>query len=263
MNYLLKNKPKYEHRTKTILVTGFFILLSFIGIVFPNILRTVSYSLAQPLWFVSGALAKPFVGIGGFFSSKNTLINKNLALEDEISSLKLKEVDYDLISKENQDLKNQLGRSTHSDKIASRILSKPPVSPYDTLVIDTGSSEGVNLGNKVFSSDNIIVGIVTNVTPHTSLVRLFSSGNEKQEAVLSRTGASFVLVGSGGANLKLEVPKDTDILWGDVFSYPGLSASTIATVSYVDTNSQSAFKTVYLKVPGNVFSTKWVFVEKN
>ncbi len=263
MNYLLKNKPKSQYKGRIILISALFVVLSALAYIFPNGVRTVMYEVSRPLWLVSSIVVKPFSGIGGYFSFKSTLVNRNTALEEEISSLKLKEVDYDLIAKENQDLKNQLGRKTVSDRIASRILSKPPISPYDTLVIDTGSTEGVSLGDKVFSAENIIVGIVTNVTPHTSLVRLFSSGGEKQESILSRTGTSFVLVGNGGANLFVEVPKDTDVLWGDVFVYPGISASTIGTVYYIDTNSQSSFKTVYIRVPGNVFTTKWVFVERN
>jgi cell shape-determining protein MreC len=263
MNYLLKSKPKSAHKVKIFLVVGLFVFLSCLSYFFPVGVRVTFQAIARPLWIVSEVITKPFHGTAQYFSFKNSLIKKNTALEEEIGSLKLKEIDYDLIFKENQDLKNQLGRSTTSDKIASRILSKPPTSPYDTLVVDTGSSEGVNLGNKVYSSDNVIVGLVTNVTPHTSLVRLFSSGGNKQESILSRTGASFVLVGDGGANLTLEVPKDTDILWGDVFTYPGISASTIATVNYIDTNSQSSFKTIYLRIPGNIFSNKWVFIERN
>ncbi len=72
-----------------------------------------------------------------------------------------------------------------------------------------------------------------------------------------------VLSGAGGGNITLEVPKDTDVLWGDVFVYPGIAPSVLGSVYYIDNNSQSAFKTVYIRVPGNLFSAQWVFVEKN
>ena len=91
---------------------------------------------------------------------------------------------------------------------------------------------------------------------------LFSSSNQKQESVVLRTGASFEIFGKGGSNFQMEVPKDTDIIWGDVFEHPGLTTSVIGTVYYIDSNSQSSFKTIFMRVPGNVFDAKWVFVEK-
>ncbi len=185
-----------------------------------------------------------------------------MALQDEIASLKQKEIDYDAILAENQSLKAQFGRMENKNRVLAAIISKPPASPYDTFVLDVGSVEGVVLSDKVFISDTVIVGVITSVTSHTSLVTLFSGGGNKQQAILARTGASYELVGEGGANLELEVPKDTDILWGDSFMYPGLSTSVIASVYYIDTNSQSSFKTIYLRIPGNVFQTRFVFVQK-
>ena len=157
-----------------------------------------------------------------------------------------------------------MGRNeTSKSRVLSRVLSKPPYSPYDTFVVDVGSNEGILQGSKVYLSDNIIIGVVKNVTSQTTLVELFSSGSLKQEAVLSRTGESFTLVGQGGANFKIEVPKDTDILWGDVFVYPNMQHYVLGSVYYIDVNSQSSFKTVYLRIPGNVFSVQYVFVESD
>ena len=239
-----------------------FCLLSFFSFFFSNSIRNISHTIYKPLWFISDVLVKPFINIKNFFISKNSLISKNLSLENEIISLKFKEIDYEILSKEFNDLKDQLGRQKDNSHIVARILSKPPNSPYDTFIIDTGSSNGISLGNRVYLSDNIIVGLVKNITPHTSLVELFSKGGWKQEATLSRTGVNFILDGLGGANLELEVPKDTDILWGDVFLYPKFSPAIIGSVYYIDTNSQNSFKKIYIRVPGNVFSAKYLFVEK-
>ncbi len=263
MNYRLKSKPKHIHRGKIISLVALFILLSLSGFFLPNFTKNVAYTISRPLWFVNSTISNSFMAVKDFFAFKNNLINQNLALTDEVTRLQLKEIDYDNVIKENENLKNQLGLKGSKDRTLSRVLSKPPQSPYDTLVIDGGSAAGIGLGNKVYLSDTIIIGTIVNVTPNTSLVELFSNSNHKQQVVSDRTGASFEALGRGGANLSIEVPKDTDILWGDSFSYLGLSASTIATVYYIDTNSQSSFKTVYLRMSGSVLSSRWVFVEKN
>ena len=262
MNYLLKSKPKHEYRFKIILVVTVFVILSAIAFLFNKGTRNVFTTIARPFWNVGEISSNGFNNVINFFHLQSSLISKNKDLQNQIGTLNLKLIDYDIVTKENQDLKGMFGRIDTTNRILSRILSKPPQSPYDTIVIDVGSRDGVNMGNKVYISDNIIVGTITSVAPHTSLVELFSDGDKKQVVVLERTGASYDLVGSGGANMTIQVPKEADILWGDIFTYPGLTPSVIGSVYYIDTNSQSSFKTVFLRIPGNIFQVKWVFVER-
>ena len=262
MNYHLRSKPKSKFSGKAIAIGVFFLILCGLAYLFPDVVRNTTRTVSLPFWHGSSALTGAYSHIKEFFIFKNTLISENAILKAEAASLKLKEMDYDILMKENQDLKNQLGRLDISPRILSKVLSKPPSSPYDTFILDAGSNQGVALGNKVYLSDNVIIGLIKNVTPRTSLVELFSSSAVKQESVLSRTGASYGLNGNGGANFVLEVPKDADILWGDVFIYPALTTSVIGAVYYIDTNSQSAFKTVYIRIPGNVFTAQSVYIEK-
>ncbi|HEY4505188.1 MAG TPA: rod shape-determining protein MreC [Candidatus Paceibacterota bacterium] len=262
MNYLLRSKPKSFGHRKMIFTIVLFMLLSFSGFLFMGYLRSFFYTVSRPIWIIGNTSAKPFIYAKDFFVFKSRLITDNLAIKEELSNLRMKEIDYDALLKENLELKEELGRKISTSRVMARILSKPPQSPYDTFVVDAGSSDGVVLGNKVYLSDVTIIGIVTNITPHTSLVRLFSSSGVAEQMTLSRTGASFTITGAGGANMKLEVPKETDILWGDVFMYPGIASSIIGSVYYIDTNSQSSFKTVYIRSLGNVFSAKSVFIEK-
>lgn len=261
MTYLLRSKPKSRYPWKILSVVALFLFLSFMFFIVPSFLKGVSFVVARPVWSVASVVTRPFGGFLGYFSTKNSLIEKNMALQDEIAMLRLKEIDYDLVAKENQDLKSELGRVGQSKKVLGKILSKPPKSPYDTFVIDIGTNEGLLPSQKVYASANILIGVVSNVTQKTSLVRLFSSGEEKLEALVSRTGDSLILNGEGGGNFQVEVPKDTDIVVGDSLVYPGNSEAILAMVHYIDMNSQSSFKTVYLKIPGNVFGSKYVFVE--
>ncbi len=259
-NYPLRSKPKNNDRKRLLIIIASFVVVAGFGFAFPNFSRNTAYTISKPIWSFRSVAGNGFSSVVSFFKFKNSLIAKNEELVQEIEALKLKEIDYDILQKENQDLKAELGRRSDSKRIIVKALSKPPVSPYDTIVIDAGSSDGILLGDRVYMGDNIIIGIVTNVTAHTSLVELFSNGNNKQEAILSRTGTTFTLVGQGGANMKLEVPKDADIIWGDTFTYPSLSGAIVGSVYYIDTNSQSSFETIYIKAPFNVFSSKYLYV---
>jgi rod shape-determining protein MreC len=228
---------------------------------FPNFLRSNFSTISKPIWLIRDSVSKSSSNLFGFFTSKSNLISENSALKEEIEVLKLKQLDYNLILKENQELKN-ISAEKKSNFILARVLSKPPVSPYDSLVLDIGTSQGIKKGSKVFLSNNVVIGFVTEITENTSLVELFSKGDTKHNFVLERTGASYDISGMGGFNMMVLMPKDADVLWGDTFVYPGENLATVGNVYYIDTNSQSSFKGVYIKIPTNVFQTKWVYVEK-
>ena len=245
-----------------IIIGAVFVLLATSAFLMPTFSRTIGYAVARPVWFVREGFLTSVESVKNFFIFKKSLVAQNASLATEVETLQLKENDYDLLKNENQELKNLLGRRSTETQMLARVLSKPPQSPYDTLVLDVGSTDGVVVGDKVYLSGDVILGLVTAVTPHTSLVTLFSSSSQKEELVLERTGASFEVTGAGQANLEVATPKDTDVLWGDSFVYPSLSPAVVGSVYYIDTTSQSSFKTIYIRIPGNVFAAKWVFVEK-
>jgi cell shape-determining protein MreC len=262
MNFLLKNKPKRNYNSKVIFGSVLFLLLLLISLAFPNFLRSTSQNGMRPLWFLRDKVFNLTYFVTDFFSFKTNLLKENDRLSAEVATLRLNKIDYDILLKENEDLKLQIGASLRGTKIIAGVLSKPPQSPYDTFIIDANENSGVSVGDKVYASDSIILGYITTVSSKTSTVKLFSSGDQKQEAISSRTGASFVLEGSGGSNFQVEVPKEADILWGDIFLYPGINSSVLATVYFVDSSSQSSFKRVYLRIPTNALETKHVFILK-
>jgi cell shape-determining protein MreC len=263
MIYLLKSKEKSENRGRNILIISVFVLLAILSFVFPKTTRNIFTAVAKPIWNIGDDAQKTLGDIYTFLNLQKNLTAENKNLRAEVDLLNLKVVDYDTLLQQNADLKSLLGRNVSSPQILARILSEPPESPYDSLVIDVGASDGVNLGDKIYLSDSIIVGSIAGISSRTSLVQMFSTGGQKTESVLERTGAMYELTGRGGANFSVDVPKEADILWGDVFTYPGLSPAVLGSVYYIDTSSQSAFKTIFIRIPENVFQSKWVFVEKN
>lgn len=263
MSFHLKSKPKSRINGLVFISILFFLVLFLVSVFAPIKTTGAAHSFFKPFWFVKEKSVNMGQFFSGFFSFKSSLIKENNAQKEELNNLRMLKVDYENLLKESSELKDQFGINISNRKIISQILSKPPQSPFDTLVIDVGVEDGVALDDKVYISDTIIVGKIAEVTQKTSIVKLFSSGGEEIEVTSSRTGANFLIKGSGGANFSLEVPKETDIVWGDTFMYPGENSSNIATVYFVDTNSQSSFKTVNLRYPVNIFQSKRVFVLKN
>lgn len=263
MNFHLKSKPKSRYGLKTVIVSVFVFFILIFTIFFPSFTTTVLHSAVKPFWFAKNRSVVISDYFFNFFSFKSSLIKDNAKLEEELINLRMTKIDYETLLKENEELRLAYGSSSAANKIISNILSKPPQSPFDTFVIDSGANSGVSVDDRVYMSDTIIVGKIAEVTPKTSIVRMFSNGGQESEVTSARTGSNFLIKGSGGSNFTLEVPKETDIVWGDVFLYPGSNTSVVATVYFVDSSSQSSFKTVHLRFPVNIFQSKRVFVLKN
>lgn len=260
MNFLLKSKPKRTYDVKILIILGvfgFFLLLSYL---FPVFFKSTAQVAMKPLWYFKEKTGTTFSFATDFISFKSSLIKENEILKDEVGRLRLNRIDYDLLFKENEELKAMLGMKKSEMKLVTNVLSKPPQSPFDTLVLSSGKDSGIEVGDKVYISDSIIVGEISDVYDQTSIAKLYSTGGLKTEVIVSRTGESFVITGAGGENFTLEVPKDTDILWGDTFIYPGNDDYILATVYYVDTNSQSSFKTINMRIAGGMNKLKRVFV---
>lgn len=257
----LKSKPDRSFSKKIYTAIGVFLFFVFIQYFLSFYLRNFFHTISRPVWGTTKIITKPFGFIGNFFVTKNSLIEENKNLRDELTKLQLKEYDYDVLLKENDYLKNSLGRESNDKKITVSVISKPPQSPYDTYIVDAGLQEGIVAGSKVYLSDKIIVGEVKEVGFKTSVVELFSTQSKNTTVILERTGNSFVVFGQGGGNYKLDVPKDTDVLWGDIFTYPGTD-SVLGSAYFIDTNSQSAFKTVYIRSPINIFTYKNFFIQE-
>jgi cell shape-determining protein MreC len=250
--------------SKVFWVVLIFVSFSGLAFLFPSKIRSVFTNSAKPVWLLKNSSISLLSDFSGYFKTKGSLIKTNQDLVDRVATLELKEQDYNALLKENTDLKNLLERyDTVSNKIVSRVISKPPQSPYDTLVLDIGSTNGINIGSKVYISDMIIIGKVTSLTSRTALVTLFSNAGEKTSVELSRTGQAYEIEGQGGGNMRVTVPKETDIVWGDTFVYPAFSSPNVGSIYYIDTTSKSSFKTAFIRYPGNIFEAKWVFVEKS
>jgi cell shape-determining protein MreC len=260
MNFLLKSKPKKTFDSKTVIAISVFLLFLVLSVIFPGFFRGTTQALMKPLWLFRYKTGDTFSFAWNFISFKSSLIKENELLKDELGRLRLTKIDYDVLFKENEELKAMLSMKKSSMRAVANVLSKPPQSPFDTMVLASGKNAGIEIGNKVYISDNIIIGQISDVSDETSVVKLFSTGGEKIEVILLRTGQSFVITGSGGENFSLEIPKDTDIVWGDSLVLQGSSDFVLATVYFVDSSSQSSFKTVHMRVPGNLYQTKRVFV---
>jgi cell shape-determining protein MreC len=160
-----------------------------------------------------------------------------------------------------EDLQNLLGtRSATVRGILASVLSRPPESPYDTLVVDQGEASGVFAGALVTGNGRVPLGRVASVTNGSARVTLFSASGVKTDAWVGEKRLPVTLTGMGGGTFSATAPTDAKIVAGDtVFVLGGVAIGTVVR-SDVDTSSPTAVLRVQSAT--NPFSLLWVLIAR-
>jgi cell shape-determining protein MreC len=258
MSYLPRNRTKSLRSRKALMLLVLFLLLGgFLLFLDAPILSGVSR-----LWRAESQLTGA-AGEGlGYWRTKGALIKENESLKEKVLSMELALSSLSLASAENERLLALLGRSGRSGAITAGVLTYPPQSPYDLLIIDAGTNEGVNTGASVSLPEGPGLGVVEEALENFSRVKLYSTSGEKTQAVLERTQTPVELLGSGGGNFKVIVPRDTAVEVGDRILSPNLDAALLAVVEEVSLEATDSFKEIYAKSPTNIFSVRFVTILK-
>ena len=269
MSYLLDKKIKRNKYFKYII----FVIVLFILIYFKNgIFRGLSYVSSvvfHPVLTLGNNIGGTFSGTSAYFYSKNSLLRENENLKLQLSEQEARMANYNSVLDENLKMKEILGRlSAQAGKITAvnmvlaGILAKPNQSPYDTLVIDVGAKDGILLGQKVFALGNIPIGRVAEVDASSAKVILYSNSGEKTEVVITGKDTFMQIIGRGGGNFEMILPRDFILDKGTEVVLPGITPYTVATVQTIISDPRDAFQKALLMSPVNISELKFVEVEK-
>jgi cell shape-determining protein MreC len=138
-----------------------------------------------------------------------------------------------------------------------------------------GEDVGLKVDALVYAFDSIPIGRVKEVNNSTSKVVLFSTSGEKTEVVidgqparnaLSITpagGDNFMeLVGRGGGNFEMVIPRDFELASGTLVHLPGITPYVVAKVEDIISDPRDSLKKALLVSPVNIQNLKFVQVEK-
>ena len=153
-----------------------------------------------------------------------------------------------------------IDRQTESGLIVATVLTYPPQTPYDVIIIDAGSNDSIMLGSEVSLPEGPILGVISEVFPRNAKVKLFSSSGKETNAVLERNNIPVTLVGTGGGNFSFSLPRDIAIENGDRILSSDVTARLLAVVGEISVQPTDSFKEVLAYSPTNIFGLRFVFV---
>ena len=263
MNYLLDKKTKKKKFSKIILAV---VLLFFVFYFHSNIFSGLSFmaqTVFRPVLILGRSVGGEISNAGLIFHNRKSLMLENENLKSQILESQADRANYASVLDENNQMKEIMGRGGDKNNfILAGILAKPNQSPYDTLLIDAGTAQGVVLGQKVFALGNVPIGYVSEVDTNSSKVILFSNPGEKTEVVINGKDAFMEAVGRGGGNFEIILPRDFVLAVGTEIDLPGITPYILGTVQTILSDPRDAFQKALLASPVNVQELKLVEVEK-
>lgn len=264
MNYRLirsvKKGSMFGRRAAVLL--AFAALVAVFQWLFPSALREGVHEGGS---LIIGASRSFATGVGNFFSvfrDKEALVSRIGALEEERAKEELARADYEALVKE-RDLLLSLGlREGKSPRLLAAVLSVPPESPYDMLLLDAGAREGVSEGSNVFSG-SVLIGRIARVEERQSVAELFSSPGRETSVVLLHGGEPIrvTATGEGGGAFLAVLPREVSVLTGDPVFLPGTPLSFFGTVASVEAEEHDVFKRVRFGNPVPLRRHLFVFIQ--
>ena len=246
-------------RGKLLAATVLVIFLFLIDVVSGGILRHALRSGTATFSGWVGNTARA-LGASGLFSSRRALESQNRLLNDTLAQLEDRAAGFDVARAENEELRTllQVVPTLSQKGVTVPVVSSLRSSPYGTFLIGAGSGDGITKGSVVQTSGGFVVGKVSDTGAHTAtVVEVFAPG-ASQDAILGT--AAISVRGSGGGNARADAPRGLSIALGTPIFAPEFGQRPIGVVGAVASSSGSAVQDVFIRLPVNLASLKYVYV---
>ncbi|HIJ77687.1 MAG: rod shape-determining protein MreC [Desulfobulbaceae bacterium] len=223
---------KRSNRAKQLKVFFLFgLLLTLILILIVSTVGRQEFNAPHKLAFeVIGTAQKNITTISNYFTgiwaNYTSLINvreENKRLRDELQKFKATNNEYREAVATNVRLAKllQMKESLPSPTLTAQIIGKDPSEWFKTIIIDRGSSDGVQKGMPAVTVEGV-VGQVVNTSPHYAKILLATDPNSAIEALIQKTRVQGIIKGTGTAYDVNYVLKNCDVQEGDHIVTSGL-----------------------------------------
>ena len=231
------------------------VLISIVSVQPSFITRTLLF-ITSPFHSARENLSANAESFLGGFESRQSLVDENKTLKEELARAKIKADLYDSLRKKYSGISDSATSSTNT--IPGFILATPPFSPYDTLIITIGTAQGVSVGDRVSFDSTVALGVIDSVSKNASRVRLFSSPGYEQEVRVGTNDFLLLARGQGGGVFEISIPKESVVARNDnVFLGSG---ELLGIVKQLNENDAEAFVIAQVVMPQNIFEVRTVVV---
>ncbi|HBU06498.1 MAG TPA: rod shape-determining protein MreC [Candidatus Magasanikbacteria bacterium] len=195
------------------------------------------------------------------FSSVNDLENAYKNIKSEFLSCQSSAINNNLLEQENTELRNQLNFSKKNNYnfIGAEVIGKNIDPVGSSIILNRGSSDGIEKDFPVIIGEGILVGKIIKVEEHTATARLINDNQSKvATTVLNRDKSIGLVEGGYGISVKMNyIPQNEEVSVGDIIVTSGLEVTIpkgllIGTVEAVEKEAYQPFQKAILKTSGDL-----------
>lgn len=199
--------------------------------------------LPRAVYFAASLVIAPVNALKTWFSESSGSLPQYLrnrsVLVDEIETLKQNLANgggdrftLDMLAKENTELRGLLG-DAGEERILAGIIGRPGVLPYDMLLIDQGTQDGIVPGAPVYIGDRTVIGFVQSATAGTALVTLITTSGFTSTVYVLGPDIYTTAVGLGGGQLRVGIPQGITVKEGDLVILPSVTSGVYGAITHV------------------------------
>lgn len=213
-------------------------------------------SAAAPFWQTEFSISSGSLRSPAQLLAENESLKRRLAeIEAQVASSSI-----GALIQENLEFKAQLGRASSTPRLLSAVLARPPLAPYDELVIDVGQDKKVGTTTLVYAAGGVLIGRVRESYAHTSKVTLFTSPGQSYAVNIGPSHIPAMAIGQGGGQYLAQVPHGSAVQAGDFVSDSSLNDGDFGSVVHISTDQSNPFDSVLIAPPVNVYQLRWVYL---
>lgn len=261
----LRNINFKKRRRKTIL-GGAILVLILITIVFKDfsfrIINRPALYIIRPFWEIRGQWGDWWGGLKAGFKEKKSLQNENVSLREKIMQLETDLALKKILEKENAALKADFSQEERQNFMLASIILRPPQTPYDIFIIDSGSEESVREGMQVSAFGHVLLGYVTDVFDNISKIKLISSFGEETNVFFETSQTPAIAIGLGGENFKIALSRAVKVEIGERVITFGRYPMLIGIVEKIEHQTTDPFQEIFFRLPVNIQYLNQVFLLK-
>lgn len=227
----------------------------------PKILNELVSIVVAPINMSKAWVAQSGDSLPQYFRNRSELIDEISELRSQIAVAGGDRSTVKTLANENATLRSLLGDSGE-ERILAGIIGRPNALPYDSLMLDRGTNDGISVGAAVYIGDNTVIGIIKNATAHSALVELITTSGFETTVYIIGPDIYTNAVGMGGGQIRVGVPQGIALQEGDLVVLPSVTSGIYGEVSLVQSEASRPEQYGYVSPKTPIASIRLVSVGK-
>ncbi|OGG61278.1 hypothetical protein A3C87_02495 [Candidatus Kaiserbacteria bacterium RIFCSPHIGHO2_02_FULL_49_34] len=214
--------------------------------VYPRALSWVLVQVTTPLsglgaWYETSTHAVP-----AYFRGVDAVRAERDALQALVDTTEDERTQYYALQQENALLRKLQDSDAQQNSVLAGVLAAPPYIPYDLMVIDRGTGDGLSDGMYAFDEESRALGMVRTVYSDRAIVQLFSSPGAHTTVFVPSVRLFASAEGMGGGVIRVRIPQDISIEVGTLVVLPGIASARIGKVTHLEAEPTSPEQSAYI-----------------